>query len=143
MKISSLFLLAAPALVLFASCENGDGPRTRQSSATQTGSNNFGYQPPTPGTANDFVTDATPTPTPAPNATDMTGAATPPATGSTPPAPVAAADQRNLPVATPVKDMPGYVTSPYQPYAGYVDVRGYPPNTEVKDPYSGKIFLVP
>jgi hypothetical protein len=42
-----------------------------------------------------------------------------------------------------VPGKPGFVTSPYAPYQGYVDVRGYAPGTEVKDPYTGKTFLVP
>ena len=48
-----------------------------------------------------------------------------------------------LPYAKPVPGKPGFVTSPYDPYKGYIDVRGFPPGTEVKDPYSGKTFLVP
>ncbi|MGH8046989.1 MAG: hypothetical protein ACREKL_07060 [Chthoniobacterales bacterium] len=46
------------------------------------------------------------------------------------------------PFAIPVPGKPGYVTSPYSS-DGYIDVRGFPKGTEVKDPYSGKIFLVP
>ena len=37
---------------------------------------------------------------------------------------------------------PGFVTSPHGG-SGYIDARGFPPGTEVKDPYSGKTFLVP
>jgi hypothetical protein len=48
-----------------------------------------------------------------------------------------------LPYAKPVPGKPGFVTSPYDPYKGYIDVRGFPPGTEVKDPYSGRVFLVP
>ena len=42
-----------------------------------------------------------------------------------------------------VRGKEGFVTSPYAPEAGFIDVRGFPPDTEIKDPYTGKIFLVP
>jgi hypothetical protein len=41
-----------------------------------------------------------------------------------------------------VEGKPGYVYSPFDP-GKYVDVSGYTPGSKVKDPYSGKIFLVP
>ena len=45
------------------------------------------------------------------------------------------------PSRSPAK--PGYVFSPFDPSGGYVDVTGYTSGQKVKDPYSGKIFLVP
>ena len=47
------------------------------------------------------------------------------------------------PTAKVVPGKPGYVLSPYDPNGGYVDVNGYASGSKVKDPYSGKIFLVP
>jgi hypothetical protein len=55
----------------------------------------------------------------------------------------AGAPKKDYPYATPVAGKPGFVTSPFAPYSGYVDVRGFPPGTEVKDPYTQKVFLVP
>jgi hypothetical protein len=43
----------------------------------------------------------------------------------------------------PVPGKKGFVTSPFAPDGGYIDVRGFPPGTAVKDPYSGKVFLTP
>jgi hypothetical protein len=55
-----------------------------------------------------------------------------------------ASDQKaDLPYGTPVAGKPGFVTSPFAPDAGYVQVLGFPPGTPVEDPYTGKIFLTP
>jgi hypothetical protein len=53
-------------------------------------------------------------------------------------------DQKpDLPYGTPVPGKPGFVTSPFAPEAGYVQVLGFPPGTPVEDPYTGKVFLTP
>ena len=54
-----------------------------------------------------------------------------------------ATTQSQIPTAKPVPGKPGYVFSPFDPSGGYVDVTGYASGQKVKDPYSGKIFLVP
>jgi hypothetical protein len=51
--------------------------------------------------------------------------------------------RRDIPYGIPVAGKPGFVTSPFSPSQGMVDVRGIPSGTEVKDPYSGKSFLTP
>jgi hypothetical protein len=73
----------------------------------------------------------------------VTNALSSPANPFATPTPVPAATPRDIPYGTPVPGKPGFVTSPFSSTAGYVDVRGFPPGSEVKDPYSGKIFLVP
>jgi hypothetical protein len=64
-------------------------------------------------------------------------------TAPPPPPPQEPVKTGDLPYAKGVAGKPGFVTSPFAPAAGYIDVRGFPPGTEVKDPYSGKTFLVP
>jgi hypothetical protein len=49
----------------------------------------------------------------------------------------------DLPYGTPIPGKQGFVTSPFSPNSGYIDVRGFAPGTPVKDPYTGKIFLTP
>jgi hypothetical protein len=49
----------------------------------------------------------------------------------------------DVPYGISVPGKPGFVTSPHAPNAGFVDARGILPGTEIKDPYTGRIFLVP
>jgi len=49
----------------------------------------------------------------------------------------------DMPYGIPVPGRKGMVTSPYLPEANYIDVSAFPPGSAVKDPYTGKLFLVP
>jgi hypothetical protein len=49
----------------------------------------------------------------------------------------------DMPYGIPVPGRKGMVTSPYVPDGNYIDVTGLAPGSAAKDPYTGKIFLVP
>lgn len=51
--------------------------------------------------------------------------------------------KRDIPYGIPVPNKPGFVTSPFAPNQGFVDVRGFTSGTRVTDPYTGKMFLTP
>jgi hypothetical protein len=49
----------------------------------------------------------------------------------------------DMPYGIPVPGRKGMVISPYLPEGNYIDVSGFAPGSAVKDPYTGKVFLVP
>jgi hypothetical protein len=49
----------------------------------------------------------------------------------------------DMPYGIPVPGHKGMVTSPYLPEGNYIDVSAFAPGSAVKDPHTGKIFLVP
>jgi hypothetical protein len=65
-------------------------------------------------------------------------------TPATPPPPVHVNRESSsgVPYASPVPDKPGFVYSPHDSQF-LIDVRGFPPGTEVNDPNTGKPFKVP
>ena len=70
-------------------------------------------------------------PTPAPTPTPK------PVTQTAPPPPAV----KDIQVAKPVPGKPGFVTLPGS--SGLIDVRGFSPGEQVKDPATGTLFLVP
>ena len=58
-------------------------------------------------------------------------------------APEAKGGKADVPYAIPVPGKQGFVTSPFAPDSGYIDVRQFPSGTDVKDPFTGKIFRTP
>jgi hypothetical protein len=99
---------------------------------------NVNKGPKTKGTAPEADYPPAPAETPIPTATPTQ----PPIRVASVPA-QSKSSKRDIPYAIPVPNKPGFVTSPYAPKQGLVDVRGFPSGTEVKDPYTGKIFLTP
>lgn len=93
------------------------------------------------------ITVATPSPTAAPTSAVANQPANKPTTTitATPsPSPVQANRESSsaIPYARPVPDKPGFVYSPYNSKF-LIDVRGFPPGTEVIDPNTSKPFKVP
>ena len=109
-------------------------PRPQQSHRTTRRQNN---EAPPSDASDASYSQPSPTPTPAPA----------PPNGNNVRVAMATAVRKNgksdLPYGIPVPGKQGLVTSPFSPDSGYIDVRSFPPGTEVKDPYTGKSFLTP
>ena len=99
-----------------------------------------GFHPPPTNSETQIIGDE-PSPTEKPEKPEKPDR--PPTTENKPSAPEAPVKVGEIPYAKPVPGKPGFVTSPYEQYKGMIDVRGFPPGTEVKDPYTGKSILVP
>jgi len=131
MKFSlSLALFAAFVL---ASCSEEPPPPTTRHNPARYPAQTAEYPPPQqPFNPNGPVQ---------PTGTPPTESVPPPSTPPPPAAPTKVA-KGDYPYGIPVPGKPHLVESPYSP-GKYIDVEGFPPGTEVKDPYTDKIFLVP
>ena len=106
-------------------------PRTRSSSRKQN------KETPSSDASDASNSQTLPTPTPVPAAPNPSNVRVAKAIATT------KHPKSDVPYGIPVPGRQGLVTSPFAPDSGYIDVRSFPPGTEVRDPYTGKSFLTP
>jgi hypothetical protein len=160
MKMNPLLLVVIPLLVLSGPYVNAGPVGDFFKKVGQSISKPVQPQPPPQSQSTRPQPTKTPHPTRRPTSrTAPAVAATPTGAGQTSQPPkeeestgtvrsVSAADvekiKAGLPYGIPVPGRKGMVTSPYTPDEGkYVDVTGFASGSIIKDPYTGKFFLVP
>jgi len=151
--VTSFRVLDAPAAYIRRHIEPAEEPQTTTTTSvvssaavapgttTQTGASQYTTSSPPPATNERSVTAEKHASTPPVSTSQMDreNASRNPKASPTP----QTASQTQFPYGKPVPGKPGYVYSPFDRNGGYVDVTGYSPGSKVKDPYTGKIFLVP
>jgi hypothetical protein len=126
--------LALFSVFALASCEIDEPPPRKKRPAPRYPAPTTSAYPPQPQPFSENGNTAPTAPAPQPDAQDSSAATAPTAPSTT--------AKGDYPYGVPVPGKPGFVRSPYSPDK-MTDVRGYAPGTEVKDPYTQKIFLVP
>ena len=130
---------AGPFEDFFRSIRNSmarPAPKSRPVQSRQTSRKQNNETPPSDA-ADASNNQTSPSPTPAPAPPNRNNVRVAKATA------VKTNGKDDLPYGIPVPGKQGLVTSPFSPDSGYIDVRSFPPGTEVKDPYTGKSFLTP